>query len=321
MNFTTHEDAEMIETIHAMQSQEQYYHVTDYLSQFATASSSLSSSSSRIMPPVDASCRELMATWCNDIATTCNYKTETIAITMNCLDRFMGTSIAQHEIMVDRNKYQLAVMVALYSTVKIHEQEAMDPNLVASLSHGVHSSNDVEEMERKILAAIQWRMNPPTIMSFVRILLNLMPVGMGLNAKQIVSDLIEEQITAIAHDYSFACYDASYVAYAALLNSIEICSNSIRMDVSHIKKELGIILKMSDDDFSTIDKLRNKLYTQIGQKYSQSGATMATVSSSTLANTTTKRHSTSSCINATISKQSRKESPTSVRSTSAAQAA
>ena len=79
----------------------------------------------------------VMAKWCCEIADFCKYKRETVAIAMNCLDRFMSTPVG-HQILLDRNAYQLASMTALYSAVKIHEQEAMDPNLVSSrLRRGV----------------------------------------------------------------------------------------------------------------------------------------------------------------------------------------
>merc|ERR1712232_842236 len=88
--------------------------------------------------PVDSSCRFAMARWCNETADFCNYKRETVAIAINCLDRFMSTPNGR-EVLLDRNLYQLAAMTALYSSVKIHEQEAMDPDLMSMLSRGVHT--------------------------------------------------------------------------------------------------------------------------------------------------------------------------------------
>jgi len=204
-----------VETIHAMRRQEELsYSVVDYLSCLPETTTALDT-------PVDASCRCIMAKWCNEISDFCNYKRETVAIAMNCLDRFMSTPSGQ-EILLDRNLYQLAAMTALYSSVKIHEQEAMDPNLVSSLSRGVHSAQAVEAMESKMLTAIQWRVNPPTAMSFVRSMIDLVPDHLMQSCqKETVVDIAKLQIEMIVNEYDFCTVNASSVAFACALNAME----------------------------------------------------------------------------------------------------
>lgn len=204
-----------VETIHAMRRQEELsYSVVDYLSCLPETTTALDT-------PVDASCRCIMAKWCNEISDFCNYKRETVAIAMNCLDRFMSAPSGQ-EILLDRNLYQLAAMTALYSSVKIHEQEAMDPNLVSSLSRGVHSAQAVEAMESKMLTAIQWRVNPPTAMSFVRSMIDLVPDHLMQSCqKETVVDIAKLQIEMIVNEYDFCTVNASSVAFACALNAME----------------------------------------------------------------------------------------------------
>lgn len=205
-----------LETIQAMRRQEELgYSVTDYLSHIPTTATTA------LDTPVDASCRFVMAKWCNDIADFCNYKKETVAIAMNCLDRFMATPSGL-EILIDRNLYQLAAMTALYSSVKIHEQEAMDPKLVSTLSRGVHSPQAVEAMESKMLNAIQWRVNPPTAMSFVRLMIDLVPDHL-INSceKETILDITILQIEMTINEYDFSTFDASSIAFACTLNAIE----------------------------------------------------------------------------------------------------
>jgi hypothetical protein len=204
-----------IETIHAMRRQEELaYSVVDYLSYLPMTTTALDTH-------VDASCRFIMSKWCNEIADFCNYKRETVAIAMNCLDRFMSTP-SGNKILLDRNMYQLAAMTALYSSVKIHEQEAMDPNLVSSLSRGVHSAQAVEAMESKMLTAIQWRVNPPTAMSFVRSMIDLVPDHLMHSCqKETVVDIAKLQIEMIVNEYDFCTVNASSVAFACALNAME----------------------------------------------------------------------------------------------------
>jgi len=204
-----------LETIHAMRRQEELaYSVSDYLSCLPITNTALDT-------PVDASCRLVMAKWCNEIADFCKYKRETVAIAMNCLDRFMSSPSGQG-ILLDRNQYQLAAMTALYSSVKIHEQEAMDPNLVSTLSRGVHSAQAVEVMESKMLTAIQWRVNPPTAMSFVRSMVNLVPDHLMHSCeRETIADIAKLQIEMIVNEYNFCTFNASSIAFACALNAME----------------------------------------------------------------------------------------------------
>jgi hypothetical protein len=214
MDLTTEQT---LETIHAMRRQEESaYGVSDYLSQLPKTSP--------LETPVDASCRFVMAKWCNEIADFCNYKRETVAVAMNCLDRFMSTSLGQ-EILMDRNLYQLSAMTALYTSVKIHEQEAMDPNLISSLSRGVHTPQAVEAMECRMLSAIQWRVNPPTAMSFVRMMMNLVPEHiLGPCERETILEITRFQVEMTINEYDFFRFHASSIAFACLLNAIESVS-------------------------------------------------------------------------------------------------
>lgn len=280
-----------IATIHAMRRQEELgYSVDDYLSCLPKINSALDT-------PVDASCRLVMAKWCNEIADFCNYKRETVAIAMNCLDRFMSTP-SGHEILLDRNLYQLAAMTALYSSVKIHEQEAMDPNLVSTLSRGVHSARAVEAMESKMLNAIQWRVNPPTAMSFVRSMIDLVPENFMLSfEKETILDIAKFQIEMIVTEYDFCSFNASSIAFACALNALEsvaddgmlsaefgsLMGKTIMVDDSSIR-DLRIaiyeLMNGSDDANDVQMTLKNNLTKKISFSYAGSVAKRSDIHSS-----------------------------------------
>jgi hypothetical protein len=280
-----------IATIHAMRRQEELgYSVDDYLSCLPNINSALDT-------PVDASCRFVMAKWCNEISDFCNYKRETVAIAMNCLDRFMSTR-SGHEILLDRNLYQLAAMTALYSSVKIHEQEAMDPNLVSTLSRGVHSAQAVEAMESKMLNAIQWRVNPPTAMSFVRSMIDLVPENFMLSfEKETILDIAKFQIEMIVTEYDFCSFNASSIAFACALNALEsvaddgmlsaefgsMMGKTIAVDDSSIR-DLRIaiyeLMNGSDDANDIQMTLKNNLTKKISSSYAGSVAKRSDIHSS-----------------------------------------
>lgn len=233
-----------LETIQAMRRQEDCngYCVSDYLSQIET----IDAAKTALDTPVDASCRFVMANWCCEIAQFCNYKKETVAIAMNCLDRFMSTPDGR-TILLDREKYQLAAMAALYSSVKIHEQEAMDPVLVSTLSRGVHTSAAVEAMEAKMLKALNWRWNPCTAMSFARIIINDLITDDLLNPheKATILDIAKYQIEMTVNEYKFCTFQCSSVAFACILNAIESCCDD-GMFCSNFAASVGKILLVDD---------------------------------------------------------------------------
>ena len=59
-------------------------------------------------------------------------------------------------------------MAFLYIAIKIHEPEAMDSQTILFLSQGSYTKEHVEAMERSILEALQWQINPPTAMAYIQ---------------------------------------------------------------------------------------------------------------------------------------------------------
>mmetsp|Transcript_54384 Transcript_54384/g.132012 ORF Transcript_54384/g.132012 Transcript_54384/m.132012 type:complete len:301 (+) Transcript_54384:327-1229(+) len=199
-------------TIHAMRRQEDRgYTVDDYLARLPPPTAEVA--------PVDAACRLVMSNWCCEIASFCKYQRETVAIAMNLLDRWMSVD---QQVLMDRTSYQLAAMTALYTAVKVHEQEAMDPNLVSSLSRGVHSPEAVEQMEKRMLSAVGWRVNVPTAMSYVRLIMDLVPDHcLDTMERETVQDIARYQIEQSMSEYDFCRVSQWALAMSSILNAVE----------------------------------------------------------------------------------------------------
>ncbi|GAX13179.1 hypothetical protein FisN_17Hh109 [Fistulifera solaris] len=169
---------------------------------------------------VDMDCRTKMCAWFVQVVDFCKFRRETVEIALSYLDRFL-LSPQGADARVDRSLYQLASMTALYTAVKIHEAEAMDPNLVSKLSRGAYAPYEIEEMERILLTGLQWRVNPPTTMSFVRELMNLIPQeAMDLETRNALLDVTKFQIELTVGRVELFLAPASLVALAALQNSL-----------------------------------------------------------------------------------------------------
>jgi len=241
-----------LQTIVAMRRQEDNgYQVTDYLAQIPAAAV--------VEGAVDEDCRQVMAKWCVDIAEFCNYSRETACIALNILDRFMASD-GGRGILLDRNQFQLASMTALYTAVKIHEHEAMDPNLVSTLSRGAHSPEAVEAMEFRMLSAIQWKFNPPTAMSFVRNMLDLVPDHlMGSSERETLLDLTQLQVDLASTEYDFCQCPASYIALSSLLNAME----SVTTDGAFYSNFEETMSGAAQIDLGVIRNIRISLYESV----------------------------------------------------------
>lgn len=208
---------ETISTMDAMLLQESKYFASDYLHQAnpqrPTASAPLHS--------VDVDCRSKMVSWCFQVVDFCKFQRETVSIAINYLDRYMA-SPASGLAHTDRKTFQLCAMTCLYTAVKIHEPEAMDPKLVSTLSRGTYSPQEVEVMEAQILGALEWRMNPPTALSFVRMFLDILPAGfLTLAQRETAYELSKFQTELAINEYDFLSVRPSIIAYSALVNALE----------------------------------------------------------------------------------------------------
>jgi hypothetical protein len=206
---------------------------------------------------VDADCRGKIATWCFEVAGICNFSHETVEITLNLLDRFMltpsGTSVRS-----DRAKYQLTSLAALYTAVKIHEPAAMDPQLVSRLSRGLYSPEEIVQMESTFVAALGWRLNPPSAHSFVRTLLQLVPSHvMPADIRCKVEKLCSFQIDLSVVDSRFLVVCMSTIAYASISNALE----TLGLDAKLIRFIRHIISKvLHPQDLDHVANVQSALY-------------------------------------------------------------
>lgn len=209
--------------------------------------------------PVDTECRKKMSEWCFQVVDFCKFNRETVAIAMSYLDRFLMTP-SGNDAMTDRKVFQLAAMTSLYTAIKIHEPEAMEPKVIASLSRGAYTEDEVTAMELRIISAIKWRMNPPTAMAFVHHFLSLLPKGaMTDSEKAKTIELAKFQTELAVNAYEFVGVNASTVAFASLCNALNCCNLDCDVECELLNNiaEVASINNHNDEMRSVQDKLYN----------------------------------------------------------------
>lgn len=209
--------------------------------------------------PVDAIARSAIVDWCFLIMETCDYRAETAMIAVSCLDRFVATSDGR-SILLDRVQYQLASLAAVYLAIKVHEQQALTPSIIARLSHGLHTEASIEAMERRMLSAISWRVNPPTPLDFSRKFLEIIPEQiLDDDDREEVIDLVQSQAKLSMKSYDVCLMGASKTAFAALLNAFQ------RVKGNKITSSMALMIdQMIDTKSHSFINLQNQLSDAIG---------------------------------------------------------
>ena len=208
--------------------------------------------------PVDANARSKITKWCTSLMKINQYPTDTAAIAIDYLDRYVATPQGK-EALFNPRLYQLVALGCVYCAIKIHGERPLAPAVVAKLSNGQRNREDVEKMELKILHALQWRMNPPTAMSFVRSHLDCALVHVDqIDAltRQALLDLCQLQLDASLSRYEFVAEKRSILGLAALLNA----ASSLYEDGPIFSELEYVIHQRTSMTRGNLASLRNQLY-------------------------------------------------------------
>lgn len=185
-------------------------------------------------------CRTKAVMWCYQLVDFCSFNRETVAIAMNIFDRFiLSTKGARAK--TNRSTYQLAAMTALYTAVKVHEPEAMEPLLIANISGGNFNEQEIETMEAEMLQGVLWRVNPPTALAFVRLCLDLIDEDdLQGNTRQSIYEMVKVQTELAVFNHGFIAINPSILAYCCLMNVIaqigihELSVHSVWGTLTHV---------------------------------------------------------------------------------------
>mmetsp|Transcript_14472 Transcript_14472/g.30468 ORF Transcript_14472/g.30468 Transcript_14472/m.30468 type:complete len:461 (+) Transcript_14472:422-1804(+) len=181
-------------------------------------------------PTLNSTWREKICHWSFNVIDHFDLSREVVAISLSLFDRYLATL---------RNRCNgstalLASLTTLHIAIKVHEVRKVKLTTLANLSRGQFGARHIEEMEWKVLTALQWHIHPPTAMAFLSHLLLLLPPQ--------VNDASKEEIYALSRyitelsvcDANFVEVSPSAVAFSAVLNTLEdrryrrLISNSMR---------------------------------------------------------------------------------------------
>lgn len=220
---------QVIDTIQALRRQEEHYHF---------ASSYCYPDASGAVPDWD--CRQKMAAWCAQVVQFCDLAHETAEIAIAMLDCFLATRGGEPA-RTCRDQYRLACMACLYAAIKNTESQALHSKTFSELSQGAYSVKDLEKMEMTILTWLNWRVNPPTAMAFVREMMHLLPLTLFDDENR--RDLYDLAVLQTERGFGAVVASPSAAAYAAFMNSVAILSKDVHC-LAHIANTMADVLKV-----------------------------------------------------------------------------
>lgn len=281
-----------------------------------TTSSSASTSSIDVDDiDVDMTCRIKMMNWCHEVIEFCNFHNDKYHIldrTFSYLDRLMvrhsksninndsKDHIKASVLLYDRTLYQLCCMTCLYITIKIHQNIAMNIQMLSKLSHGIYNIEQCITMEIIILQQLNYYVNPPTILlyihSYIDIILHINNQQQQLtqleddkqkqentilsilsklyfenndddssnNRKEcMMKQFIYPQIDIALIDYSFITIKPSIIAYYIIKQLYHYLSSTLlqQHDTTTDDNNKTVILQHHHNDWIQIDnKIRNTIH-------------------------------------------------------------
>jgi len=204
---------ELADRLKVMRRQEKtVYFCTDYLKKVTSPKM------------IDDLCRTKMLAWCFQVADCGICQRQTVVTALGYLDRFLSSSTPRSiDAIESRKVYQLAFLTTLHLAIKLFEPIEIDITSLVKSSGNAFTALDIAEMEYTILSALNWRINGPTVLSFIDYFFAVLPTSLkssDLAWKKVLQK--SKQYTELTlGDYYFVTKKPSVVAIAVILNSLE----------------------------------------------------------------------------------------------------
>jgi hypothetical protein len=130
--------------------------------------------------------------------------------------------------------YQLLSVTALQLAVKLHSFEVFPlDQLVKFLSNGV-GEEEIQQMERRILSSLQWRLHPPTPYAFIGYFLQLLPENAPASMHGQLNDIAHKTLRLAVADLFYVQFPPSIIAYSVLLHAMEELGDDLGIEEKQI---------------------------------------------------------------------------------------
>jgi len=214
---------DVVDVVAAMQRQEStIYRRSDYLSTKRKNKNNLDLPQQDPSGVVDGAWRQRIVEWMYGVVDHCSLRRDTVAVATHYLDLCVERGAIE-----SRQHFQLAAMTALQLAIKLYDSTIVQLNSLIKLGRGLFSEQDVIDMERTILKALQWQVHPPTSICFLRQFLRLLPSAISPVARYKIAEVTRFVSEISVCLYKFVDAPSSAVTYAGMLIAMERIEEAI----------------------------------------------------------------------------------------------
>ena len=160
--------------------------------------------------------RSKMIMWSQEIVTTLGLERSCTELAFALFDRYLATRERTETISISRETFQLYCVTLLYTSVKLCSSTTLSVQNMIKIVGGVYDRKDFESAELHILEALEWKICPPLVSSFVGCLIDLVPVRSSVQRTRLLEKSLDVIDTALA-DSSFFRERKSNIALASVI--------------------------------------------------------------------------------------------------------
>jgi hypothetical protein len=203
--------------------------------------------------------RMALVDWCYEVVDHCQFSRQTVASAMEMVDRFLSmpsdaaNTVARvsDDTLRDQTKFQLITIAALYTSIKVNEENAISSDLFADMCSQFYTVEEIEDMERTLLSGLSWQCHAPTayqiglsILSLILPYVDIPEVTWG-----VIMDEMKYLTELAVRDYYFSTQRTSTIALAATFNAISDTSTKECREM--LGAFLRVIMECFDFDHSS----------------------------------------------------------------------
>lgn len=168
--------------------------------------------------------RKTACQWSFDVCDKLKFQRELVAIAMSYVDRYILATDEVNSALLSERSFRVLALTSLYIAIKVHRPEFIPIACYTALYNDIDEI-DIENMEMKLGFTLNWRLHPPTAVSFVRLILRLVNSETAKDVSKTLKDDITLQafyITELASsDSFFVSQKPSHICLAAVLIAID----------------------------------------------------------------------------------------------------
>ena len=201
----------------------------------------------------------LIATWrhqmfdwvCQVVRCKCLNK-GVVEVSFNILDRFVAMKLEEQSI--SRGDFQLYCLVAVYIAFKTSASAGrLTLKHLISMAGGVYQSEDFHRAELEMLETLQWRVNPPTIMTFCDVYLSLDEAQLSENVYSVCEYMAE---VAVADEF-FISKPCSTIALGIVLLAARKEGVKFAWTQNLLQELRGLVFVEGDEFESILQQLKH----------------------------------------------------------------